>query len=196
GYWSVSRWSRLALFPYTTLFRSRELWRFDPVVDARDRAKRRGEPVVPVVQGVSRGVSYWQEGTDARILYTAGHFLYAIDPANGTPVAGFGDEGRVDFKQGLGRDLTKIGLTSPTPGAIFEDLFYLPVRCLEGPGPSAPGWVRAYNIRTGEVVWTFHTIPQPGEYGYDTWPEDAWKYAGGANNWAGMAVDADRGLLY
>jgi len=124
------------------------------------------------------------------------HFLYAIDAANGRPVAGFGREGRLDIKDGLGRDVSKLFVSSTTPGAVFQNLLFLPLRVGEGPAPAAPGHLRAYDLRTGQIVWTFHTIPYPGEPGYETWPPDAWTYVGGVNCWAGMAVDERRGLVF
>jgi len=173
----------------------RPIWRFDPVADAAARREQR--PRSEFVTNRNRGVVYWASGDDRRLLHTAGHFLYALDAMTGRPIPSFGEGGRVDFNLGLGRDPAKMALhSSTTPGARFEHLLFLPIRTNEGPGPSAPGHIRAFDVRTGEVVWTFRTIPQPGEFGYDTWPPEAWRYAGGANCWAGMAVDAERGLLF
>ena len=106
---------------------------------------------------------------------------------------GFGTGGRVDLREGLGRDAAGLFVLSTTPGAVYQDLLILGTRVHEGPGPSAPGHVRAYDVRSGRIRWTFHTIPQPGEHGYDTWPKDAWKTAGGANAWSGISVDHARG---
>lgn len=173
----------------------RERWRFDAAEDATARGETR--PKTELQTNRSRGVAYWRSGDERRLLHTAGHFLFAIDPASGRPIDGFGDSGRVDFNEGLGRDPSRMALhSSTTPGAIFENLYVLSIRTNEGPGPSAPGHVRAFDVRTGKVAWTFRTIPQPGEFGYETWPPEAWKYAGGANCWAGMAVDRERGLLF
>lgn len=173
----------------------RERWRFDANADAAARGDSR--PRSELLTNRSRGLAYWQSGDERRLLHSAGHFLFALDPASGRPIAGFGDNGRVDFNLGLGRDPSRMALhSSTTPGALFENLYVLSIRTNEGPGPSAPGHVRAFDVRTGKVVWTFRTIPQPGEFGYETWPPEAWKYAGGANCWAGMAVDAERGLLF
>ncbi|HUR57508.1 MAG TPA: PQQ-binding-like beta-propeller repeat protein [Opitutaceae bacterium] len=173
----------------------RERWRFDPAADAG--ARRDPRPKSELTTNRNRGVTYWADGRDRRLLHSAGHFLYAIDPAEGRPVKEFGDGGRVDFNVGLDRDPTKLALHSATtPGALFENLYVLSIRTNEGPGPSAPGHVRAFDVRTGRVVWTFRTIPHPGEFGHDTWPADAWKFAGGANCWAGMAIDRERGLLF
>ena len=171
----------------------RELWRFNPPEDA----EARHEPQTALgVQRVNRGVSYWTGDGEARVFFTYGHFMYALNAFTGLPVSSFGDHGRVDLKQDMGRDLSDILLASTTPGAIFEDLIIMPLLCMEGPGPSAPGYICAYNVKTGKRAWIFHTIPQPGEFGYDTWPPEAWKHVGGVNCWAGMAVDADRGLVF
>ncbi|MDO8544619.1 MAG: PQQ-binding-like beta-propeller repeat protein [Opitutaceae bacterium] len=173
----------------------RERWRFSPVADAESRGEKR--PRAEITTNRNRGVTYWTTGDDRRILFTAGHFLFALDAATGRPVPGFGAGGRVDFNEGLGRDVSKMALhSSTTPGVIFEHLYFLSIRTNEGPGPSAPGHIRAYDVRTGKIAWTFRTIPQPGEFGYETWPAEAWRFAGGANCWAGMALDGERGLLY
>lgn len=173
----------------------KERWRFDPVTVATARGDNR--PKSELTTNRSRGVAHWTNGRERRLLHSAGHFLFAIDPDTGKPIPTFGDGGRVDFNLGLDRDPTKMSLhSSTTPGSVFEDLYILPIRTNEGPGPSAPGHVRAFDVRTGRVVWTFRTIPHPGEFGYETWPPDAWKYAGGTNCWAGMALDVQRGLLF
>jgi quinoprotein glucose dehydrogenase len=163
-----------------------ELWRFDPFAGkgALDRL------------GVNRGVVYWADGLDRRVLFTADHFLYAIDAGTGHPIQTFGVDGRVDLKLGLGRDVSKLSVLSNTPGAVYRDLLLMPMRLGEGPAPAAPGHLRAYDIRTGRIVWTFHTIPYPGEYGFETWPPDAWTHIGGANCWAGMTVDERRGIFF
>jgi quinoprotein glucose dehydrogenase len=164
----------------------RERWRFDPFA---------GQGANNAL-GVNRGVVSWKGKAEHRILFTAGHHLHAIDAATGRPVAEFGSEGRVDIREGLGRPAEELFVLANTPGSLYRDLLILPTRVSEGPGPSSPGHLRAYDVRTGRVVWTFRTIPQPGEFGYETWPPDAWKYVGGANCWAGMAVDVDRGMVF
>jgi quinoprotein glucose dehydrogenase len=165
-----------------------EIWRFDPYAV--------GAEPLPEWLGVNRGVAYWGAGEDRRILVTAGHRLYALDARTGRPVSTFGEGGAVDLREGLGRDPAGLSVVSTTPGAIYRDLLILGSRVPEGPGPSAPGHIRAYDVRTGAIRWTFRTIPHPGEPGYDTWPEDAWKDAGGANAWSGISVDNDRGLVF
>jgi quinoprotein glucose dehydrogenase len=145
--------------------------------------------------GVNRGVTYWEEGDDKRILYTFGENLYALNALDGKIIESFGTEGRVSLKEGLGDRAVNLMVLSNTPGVIFKDLIIMGSRVHEGP-IAAPGYIRAFNVKTGKLIWTFHTIPQPGEFGYDTWPADAWKKIGGANSWAGMSVDPERGLVF
>jgi quinoprotein glucose dehydrogenase len=164
----------------------RELWRFDPFAGGSGNA----------AMGVNRGVVFWREGADRRVLFTADHFLYALDAGSGRLIAGFGQRGRVDIKEGLGRDVSRLSVLANTPGAVFENLLFLPMRLGEGPAPAAPGHIRAYDVRTGRLVWRFHTIPHPGEPGHETWPAEAWQHIGGANCWAGMAVDRQRGMVF
>lgn len=161
-----------------------ERWVFDPFEDG-------GSPG----GGVNRGVTYWAGGGDIRILYVAGAFLYSVDAETGEADTAFGDGGRVSLKEGLGRDPESLFVGSNSPGAIYGDLIVMGTRVSESL-PSAPGHIRAYNVRTGALVWTFHTIPQPGEFGYETWPADSWEVSGGANAWAGMSVDPVRGVVY
>jgi quinoprotein glucose dehydrogenase len=163
-----------------------ERWRFDPFEGSGE-----GSAV-----GVNRGVVFWAGGADRRILFTAGHYLYAIAARTGKPVSTFGKKGRVDIREGLGRDASALHVLANTPGVVFRNLLILGTRVSEGPGPSAPGHIRAYDVRSGRIVWTFRTIPWPGEPGYETWPPEAWKHIGGANMWTGMALDERRGLVY
>jgi len=157
-----------------------ELWKFDPgVTDV----------------GVNRGVVYWENGVEHRILFTAGSRLFALDATTGALIPSFGIGGSIDLAQGLGRDGMDQWVTATSPGVIYKDLIIQGTRVGEG-DESAPGFVRAFDVRTGALVWIFHTIPQPGEFGYDTWPADAWRSVGGANSWGGMAVDAERGIVY
>jgi quinoprotein glucose dehydrogenase len=146
--------------------------------------------------GVNRGVVYWEDGDDQRILFTAGQLLYALDARTGTPIQTFGDHGTASLTAGLGRDTSADFVLSNTPGAIYKDLLILGTRVSEGPGPAAPGHIRAFDVRTGKVRWVFHTIPWPGEFGSDTWPQDAYQRIGGANAWSGISVDQARGLVF
>jgi len=146
----------------------------------------------------NRGINYWESNdrSDRRLLYASNHFLRAIDARTGRSITTFGTNGRVDLKQGLDRDPKNIHLVqSTTPGRVFENLLILGSATNEE-YRSAPGDIRAFDVRTGQLVWTFHTIPRPGEFGYDTWPKDAWKRVGGANVWGEMSLDERRGILY
>lgn len=145
----------------------------------------------------SRGLSYWEEGDDKRILYTSGSWLYAVESATGAPIEEFGDGGRVSLKKGLGEVSQDRMVISNTPGTVYKDIIVMPLRVSEG-ADAALGLIQAFNIKTGELEWVFNTIPGPGEFGHETWPPDVHtnKLIGGANNWAGMAVDIDRGIIY
>ena len=162
----------------------KEVWAYSPGPDTR------------II--TNRGINYWEskDRSDRRLLFASNHFLRAIDARTGKPVLSFGESGSVDLKAGLGRDPRTLSLVqSTTPGRVFEDLLILGSATNQGYG-SAPGDIRAFDVRSGKVVWTFHTIPHPGEFGYETWPEDAWKSVGGANVWGEMSLDAGRGILY
>jgi quinoprotein glucose dehydrogenase len=156
------------------------LWTFDP-----------GTPET----GANRGVMYWAAGTDRRVFAAVGNYIYALRAETGKPIATFGEGGRIDLRQNLGRDPQSQGVRLTSPGVIYRDLMIVGGRVGEGL-PTSPGHIRAYDVRTGTLRWTFHTIPHPQETGYDTWPADAWKYGGGANSWPGMALDERRGIVY
>jgi len=147
-----------------------------------------------------RGLVFWENPEDAddkRILYTYESYLYALNARTGEAIPSFGDSGRASLRAGLGATAEKKMVISNTPGTVFEDLIIMPLRLSEG-ADAAPGYIQAFNIRTGTLAWVFKTIPGPGEMGYETWPADAYKNfdVGAANNWAGMAVDRKRGILY
>jgi len=145
-----------------------------------------------------RGINYWQnsDGSDKRLLISFGNNLEAINAANGQLITSFGNGGAVDLKDGLQRDPSSIHqIQSGTPGVVFEDLIILGSSTGEDYG-SPPGDIRAYDARTGRMVWIFHTIPHPGEPGYETWPKDAWKSGGGANCWGEMSLDQKSGIVY
>jgi glucose dehydrogenase len=146
----------------------------------------------------NRGLAYWQskDGSDARLIFAVDNTLQEIDARTGRSIAAFGKEGHVDLRKGLGRDPESLALVqSYNPGRVFENLVIAGSATNEE-YHSGPGDIRAYDVVTGRLVWTFHTIPHPGEIGYDTWPKDAWKTVGGANAWSGMALDSKRGILY
>jgi quinoprotein glucose dehydrogenase len=144
---------------------------------------------------LTRGVSYWTDGHHSRILAGARNFLYAIDAATGKTIPSFGDNGRIDLRKGLREPYQEQSVALTTPGSIYKDLVIVGGANPET-HPAPPGDIRAFDVRTGALRWTFHTIPRPGEFGYNTWPKDAWKDAGAANNWAGMTVDTKRGIVY
>jgi len=147
----------------------------------------------------TRGLVYWQDedGHDQRLLVVNGHSLRAIDACTGAPILSFGEGGGIDLRQGLGRDPETITrIASMTPGRIYENLIILGSAMGDDAYSPAPGDIRAYDVRSGELAWTFHTIPHPGEAGYETWPPDAWKTVGAANVWSLMSVDEERGIVY
>lgn len=159
----------------------REIWSFDPTG---------GEFTGPRIR--YRGVVVH----DGRMYFNYRHRLFALDATSGLPVPDWGnDSGWVDLRAGLGRPVEGLSVSASTPGAVYKDLLIIGTAVPEAL-PSAPGDVRAYDVKTGEIRWTFHTIPHPGEVGYDTWPPDAWKIAGGANAWSGVTVDQERGMVF
>ncbi|OLB05897.1 MAG: pyrrolo-quinoline quinone [Gemmatimonadetes bacterium 13_2_20CM_69_27] len=160
------------------------VWRFDPY----DGRHVRGEG------GRVRGVAYWGDGQDERIFVGVQQFLYALDAKTGRPIGSFGHGGRIDMRDDL-RPGEKLMISLGTPGIVYKDLLILGSRTAESL-PTPPGDVRAYDVRTGTLRWSFHTVPRPGEVGYETWPTDAWTYTGAANNWAGMSLDVSRGLVF
>lgn len=162
------------------------LWNFDPFAGQRSRRAK----------GVNRGVTYWSDGERELIFSSAKADLFCLDAKTGELVKEFANGGVLDMRDGLDREMGDIGYVHTTPPAIFEDLIILSGGAGEGPGPAPPGHIRAHDVRTGERRWIFHTIPHPGELGYETWAEDNWKTAGGCNCWAGMSVDTDRGVIF
>ncbi len=144
-----------------------------------------------------RGVAFWQHGDDPRILCSIDSWLYALDARTGVPIPSFGTGGRVSLKSGLGPQAQEKFVNSTTPGTVYGDLIVMPTRVGEDQD-AAPGYIQAFNIRTGTLAWVFKTMPFPGEPGYETWSKDAYKNidVGSANCWAGMAIDRARGILY
>jgi glucose dehydrogenase len=144
-----------------------------------------------------RGMNYWEskDGKDRRLLFSTGNMLQALDAQTGRVVSSFGKDGRVDLRAGLDRDPEKVNQQSRTPGRVFENLLIMG-SATNQEYDSAPGDIRAFDVRTGALVWTFHTVPRPGEFGYETWPPDAWKTVGGANNWGEQSIDAKRGIVF
>ena len=164
----------------------------------RRAARRSGATLYEGGSPGNRGITYWEsrDRSDRRLIYAPAARCRQLDARTGKPILTFGDQGRVVMRTGSPRVL---GGPSGTPGRVFENLFITGSNTGEGYF-SPPGDIRAFDVVTGKLVWTFHTIPRPGEFGYDTWPPDAWKYAGGANSWgeildrreAGHRVRPDR----
>jgi quinoprotein glucose dehydrogenase len=171
-------------------------WIFDPMEAPRADT----HAVVKKMMGslnTGRGITYWTDGKDdQRLFYTAGPKLICVNAVSGKIIPEFGDHGEVDLHNGLGRDVQNQWITSNTPGIIFKDLLIVGSRVAED-ATAAPGHIRAYDVRTGAQRWIFHTIPQPGEWGYDAWADkDAWKHLGSGNNWSGMSLDEERGIVF
>ena len=151
----------------------------------------------PTANFNGRGINYWEsrDGKDRRLIFSAGNLLQELDAVTGEPISSFGKGGTVDLRVGLDRDPATINQQTRTPGRVFEDLIILG-SATNQEYASAPGDIRAFNVKTGALVWTFHTVPRPGEFGYDTWPKDAWKTVGGANNWGEQSIDVKRGIVF
>lgn len=158
----------------------KQIWSFDSGVAAT---------------GPNRGLTYWQMGRERRLFAGIMNRLYALDPDTGKPIESFGGKGYIDLREGLGREAAAQSIALTSPGVVYKDLIIVGGRVPETL-PAPPGDVRAYDVRTGKLRWSFHTIPHPGEPGYETWPADAWKTGGAANNWAGMAVDEKNGIVF
>lgn len=168
----------------------KEKWVFNP------DQKNANNTFIKFILNNNRGVTYWADGDDKRILYCAGSNLYAIDANTGKIITSFGNGGKVDLHDGLDRDAKDLYITATSPGIIYHDLYILGSRVNET-ADAAPGHIRAYDVRTGKLRWIFHTIPHPGEAGYDTWEDkDAWKHIGAANCWTGFSLDEKRGVLF
>ena len=156
------------------------LWIFDPKIQGR---------------GANRGLMYWSSGDDRRVFAAVDQYLYALDARTGQPIPAFAENGRIDLRAGLGRDPQTQSIRLTSPGVIFRDTVIIGGRVNEEL-PASPGDIRAYDVRTGKLKWAFHTIPHPGETGYETWSKDSWTINGGANSWPGMALDERRGIVY
>lgn len=158
----------------------REVWNFDA---------SRGEPIQRRFR--HRGVTVYKD----RVFVTYRNLLWAIDRKTGKPIQTFGDDGHIDLRKGLDRPFDTLSVSASSPGVIFEDMIIFGSTVPETL-PGAPGDIRAYDTHTGQIRWTFHTIPHPGEMGYNTWPPEAWKINGGANAWAGLSVDPKLGMVF
>ena len=171
----------------------KELWQFDPLKDYPFEHP-------PASGGVNRGCAYWSDGTpdgDRRIIHgTSDGRLFSLDAKNGKLDPKFANGGVLDLYNGLDPKFAALGYGPTSAPVLWKDTIIVGVSCGEGPGPAAPGDIRAFHVRTGEEVWRFRTVPGPGEFGIETWIGDSWKDRGGANAWGGLSVDADRGLVF
>jgi quinoprotein glucose dehydrogenase len=158
------------------------LWTYDGLNGARPTHK-------------NRGLAYWTDGKERRFFIGYGSYLHSIDARTGKIDPAFGDNGKIDMRDAFDRPKELVNLSVPTPGVVYKDLIILGSSVPENL-PSTPGDIRAYNVRTGKLAWIFHTIPRPGQHGYETWPADTWKHTGGANAWAGITVDHQRGTVF
>lgn len=176
----------IALNPVT----GAEKWIFDPFRDTTGEQKRRGI-------NMCRGVSFYNGGeNDKLIFYTVGSSLYCVNSLTGRPQTSFGNKGTVDLHNDLGRDVKDLFITSTSPGMIYKDLIVVGTYVSEE-AAAAPGHIRAYDVHTGKLRWIFHTIPYPGERGYESWVDkQAYKHIGGVNSWAGFTLDEKKGILY
>ena len=158
----------------------KELWTFDP-----------SKVHESLADGDQRGLMYWHDGESGRILTMKGNRLFALNAKSGELIASFGENGSIH----LGEEMDvpgKPNVTLNTPGQIYKDMFIIGANV----GEDLPGAVRAFDIRTGKRKWIFHTLPRPGEFGSDTWPENYLEKTGGASDWSGMAIDIPRGIVY
>jgi quinoprotein glucose dehydrogenase len=158
----------------------KELWKFDSGIAS-------GQP--------DRGFAYWTDGKQKILFADTLYGLWALDPDTGKPIVTFGRKGMIDLRNNLGPESPAGTVAITSPGVVYKDLIIMGFRTGESE-PSPHGDIRAFDVHTGEMKWAFHTIPHPGESGYETWPKDAWKYTGAANNWAGMALDEKRGIVF
>lgn len=157
-----------------------QIWKFDAETERPGGGASR-----------QRGLAYWASGNDKRIYTAVGNYLYALNAATGQPVRSFGQNGSVNLGAAIKVDARDppFSVFMNAPGVIYKDLYIVGVS-------GGPGTVQAYNVRTGELKWVFYTIPRPGEYGYLSWPPDAYKTMGGAYEWSGAALDEERGIIY
>lgn len=162
----------------------REIWQFGDTLNAW--------------HSTSRGVAFWKDGRDQRVFCTRGPKLYALDALSGKPIPSFGNKGQIDLRSGMEPEAQNRFVVSNTPGTVYQDRIIMPLRVAEDAG-GAPGDITAFNVRTGAVEWVFHTLPLPNEAGNETWEDPKARFGGivgGANNWAGMALDEASGVLY
>jgi quinoprotein glucose dehydrogenase len=219
---SQDRYSPLTQINRTNVRQLKQIWRFDSneVGDSEtnplviDRTLYAYTPELKVIaldgatgsllwkfdsgikgSGPQRGLTFFSDASGQRLFASVMNRLYALDPTIGKPIESFGDHGYIDLRKDLRGDYAKHYVSLTSPGIVYKDLIIVGFRTGESK-PAPPGDIRAFDVHTGVLRWTFHTIPHPGEFGYDDWPKDAWEYSGAANDWAGLSLDQKRGIVY
>ena len=171
----------------------KELWQFDPLKDHKFEHQ-------PTSGGVNRGCAYWSDGKpdgDRRIIHgTSDGRLFSLDAKTGKLDPKFAEGGIRNLRKELTPKFAALGYGPTSAPSLWKNTIIIGVACGEGPGIAAPGDIRAFDVRTGEQVWRFQTVPQAGEVGNDTWKGTSWKERGGANAWGGLSVDVERGLVF
>ncbi len=165
----------------------KHIWTFDPADSTQNQKWHRNSI------NMNRGVTYWEAGTDKRIIFTVGPIVFSIDATTGQLIRSFGSEGGIDLRSGLGREESQLSVSPTSPVMVYKDLFIVGGLVSE----TTPGHIRAFDVRTGKQQWIFHTIPQPGEVGYDSWEDStAYQRMGSTNSWSGFSLDEERGILF
>jgi quinoprotein glucose dehydrogenase len=165
----------------------KEKWHFDPADSLSSETWHRNSV------NMNRGVTYWREGTDKRIIYTVGPVVFAVNAETGKLIPGFGTNGGIDLRIGLGKDEKGLSISPTSPVMIFKELFIVSGAVSE----TTPGHIRAFDIKTGKQKWIFHTVPYPGEPGFESWDDQtAYQRMGSANAWSGFSLDDKRGILF
>ena len=186
--WVVTPYSRVVALDAET---GEELWSFDPEAYQWGNLHRG-------CRFCHRGIAQWSDGRERRIFLNSRWRLIALDAATGEPIVDFGREGEVDLTEGLAWDANRLHISNTSPPVVFEDIVIVgsgvPDNRIYRNNP--PGDVQAFNARSGELLWTFHTIPKDREFGVETWEDESWSYTGSANVWAPFSLDAERGLVY
>jgi quinoprotein glucose dehydrogenase len=143
----------------------------------------------------TRGLGWWSDGKESRLFAPVGMSIFALNPADGAVITSFGDHGHIDLRANLRGDPAQNSFAATSPPVIYKDLLIVGGRVSETT-PASPGDERAYDVHTGALRWSFHTVPFPGEPGAETWPAGARETQGGANAWAGSVVDSERGIVF
>ena len=171
----------------------KERWQFDPLKDHPFEHR-------PTSGGVNRGCAYWSDGRpdgERRIIHgTSDGRLFSLDAKTGKLDPKFGEGGIRNLHTDLDPKSARLDYGPTSAPVVWKDSIIVGFACGEGPGPTAPGDIRAFDVKTGAQVWRFHTVPKPGEFGNETWAGDSWKDRGGANAWGGLSVDSERGLVF